>query len=321
MNNVFPLEVKNLCYSYPNRTGFLDVSFHLKEGELLCLFGKNGSGKSTLLRVLSTLHKPHSGSFSVYGIDGVKRKERIRKYLFPVFDENAHFDFTTGRENLEFFLRLYQSNQSGQCEHWCKDLDLNLDIKTGEYSLGMKRKLYLLEAILGQQNILLLDEPSLGLDSETRDNVFLWMQQQKPEKTSILFGTNRVEEAKYAERILFIDHGRIKQISSVEDLVSHMLTVKIYTRNDQFVELIDTANDLPDLVKRYLSFGMPTRIEIIGGDEEMIWTKEALEKIERAPGFVRKMIYRTIESYAKEKGYSRITPEIVDEARGRFERK
>jgi ABC-type multidrug transport system ATPase subunit len=321
MTKTVPLEVKQLNFFYPNHHGIHDVSFTLNEGEVLCLFGKNGSGKSTLLRVLSTLQRPSSGSFSVFGFDGVRKRDRARQYLFPVFDENAHFDFTTGKANLEFFLQVYQIPQNNGYQEWCTDLDLDLQLKTGEYSMGMKRKLYLLEAILAERAVLLIDEPALGLDSETRDKIFRWMQRQTNDTNSIIFGTNRVEEAKHAQRILRIDHGELRELSSLDSLLENMLTVKIHTSEENFVEYIDSVNELPDLVKRYISFGMPKQIEIIGVDDETFWTKEAVEKVERAPNFVRKMVYKMVESYAKEKGYTRITPEVVEEARGRFEKR
>jgi ABC-type multidrug transport system ATPase subunit len=321
MNDDTPLEVKNLNFLYPNSHGIHDVSFTLHESEVLCLFGKNGSGKSTLLRVLSTVQRPSSGSFSAFGFDGIRQRNQVRKFLFPVFDENAHFDFTTGKANLDFFLQLYHTDKNNGYQEWCTELDLDLELKTGEYSMGMKRKLYLLEAILAQKAVLLVDEPALGLDSETRDKIFRWMEQQKNDTSSIIFGTNRVEEAKHAQRVLLIEHGKLRELTSLDSLFENMLTVKIHTKEDSFVEYIESVADLPDLVKRYLSFGIPKQIEILGGDDETMWTKEAVEKVERAPHFVQKMIYKMVESYAKEKGYTRITPDVVEEARGRFEKR
>jgi len=99
-----------------------------------------------------------------------------------------------------------------------------------------------------------------------------------------------------------------------------MLTVKIRYGDRDLVDYLNSADELPDLVKKYLAFGVPKQIEISGGDVESLWTKEAIEKVERAPGFVRSMVYKIVESHAKEKGYTRITPEVVDEARGRFEK-
>ncbi len=321
MNNEYPIQVANLSFLYPNGHGIHDISFHLKKGELLCLFGKNGSGKSTLMRVLSTLYKPQSGSFSVFGIDGVTRRQNVRKYLFPVFDENAHFDFASGRENLKFFLHINQSNQLSACDQWSNDLDLDLSLKAGEYSFGMKRKLYLLEAFLSERNILLFDEPSLGLDSETRDLVFRRVLDLKKKDVSVLFGSNRIEEAKYAERILQIENGTIKEVSSTDSLTDSLLTVKIHTKNHELVDYISTIDELPDLIKKYLAFGIPKHIEVIGTDEMYEWTTDAVEKINRAPMFVRKMITKTVERYAREKGYTRITPEVVDEARLRLEKR
>jgi len=320
MNHDHCIEVKNLNFFYPNGRGINDVSFYLNKSEVLCFFGKNGSGKSTLIRVLSTLQKPDSGSFYVFGVDGIKKRQDVRKYIFPVFDENAHFDFATGQVNYEFFSKLYQKSGSADYENMRKHLDLDLGLKTKEFSLGMNRKLYLLEAFLIKKEILLLDEPSLGLDSETRDKVFRLMTDQKNNGVSIIFGTNRVEEAKNADRILYLENGKMKEVDSLDNFLNKMLTVKIYTKDRFFIDYIDVIDELPNLIKKYLVFGTPKQIEIIG-EEESIWTKEALEKIERAPKFVSKMIYNIVNSYAQENGYMRITPEIVDEARKKYEKK
>ncbi len=321
MKHEYPLEVKNLDFQYPNKHGIHDISFHLDHGEVVCLFGKNGSGKTTLLHILSTLEKPQSGHFFVFGLDGVKKKEQVRKHLFPVFDENAHFDFATGQKNLEFFLRLYKSSIDTSVNEWFTNFGLDLTLKTREYSMGMKRKLYLLEAILARSNILLFDEPTLGLDSESRDKIFHWMQNQKNSETSIIFGTNRFEEVKYADRVILLDKGRINHESSVESLKNDMLTIKIRTKDNSFIDYVESINEVPDLIKKYISFGIPKNIEIIGADDNSFWTTEAIEKIEHAPKFIRKMIHKMVESYAKDKGISKITPEIVDDARRRFEKR
>jgi ABC-2 type transport system ATP-binding protein len=321
MNHEQPLEVHTMSFFYPNGHGIKDVTFSLNKGESICLFGKNGSGKSTLLRILSTLQKPQKGGFSVFGVDGVRNRQQARQFLFPVFDENAHFDFATGQKNVDFFLQMYQSNHRDQCEQLRKELDVDLTLKTREYSLGMKRKLYLLEAFLIKKDLLFFDEPSLGLDSETRETVFRWMKQQTDNGVTIVFGTNRVEEAKHAERILQVTENTIHEIPSVDTLLRTMLTVKIQTTDREIIDHIDNITELPNLVRTYLPFGTPRHIEVIGEQDTNRWTQEAIQKIERAPSFVRKMIYKTVETYAQEKGYSQITAEVVDEARQRFEKK
>jgi ABC-2 type transport system ATP-binding protein len=321
MNHKIPLEVHKMSFSYPNGHGVRDVSFSLEQGECLCLFGKNGSGKSTILRILSTLQKPQSGGFSIFGVDGVTNRQQARKYLFPVFDENAHFEFASGQTNVDFFLRLYRSPNIDRCEQLRSELDFNLSLKTQEYSLGMKRKLYLLEAFLLKKDLLLFDEPSLGLDSETRQTVFQWMKQHTTNGGSIVFGTNRVEEAKYADRVLQVHDSTVREITSADDLLRAMLTVKIQMKDREITEHIGNIAELPALVKQYLSFGTLRHIEVIGEQESNKWTPEALQKLDRAPSFVRKMIYKTVETYAEEKGYEQITAEVVDEARRRFEKR
>jgi ABC-2 type transport system ATP-binding protein len=321
MKSDIPLEVKNLNFFYSNGIGIHNASFRVRKNETICLFGRNGSGKSTLLRILSTLQKPTSGKFFIFGIDGVKKKQQVREFIFPVFDVNAHFGFASGSDNLKFFSQLYGALDYHKYNSLIDDYNLNLDQITEEFSLGMKRKLYLLESICLHREILLLDEPSLGLDSETRDKFFNWINTEKPDDVSVVFGTNRIEEAKYAERILYIENGAIKEISAFDELFDSLLKIQIQTNDQDIVDYIENINELPNLIKNYLSFGTPKKIEIIGNREENLWTKEALDKIERAPVFVRKMIYKIVEDYAKDKGYSKITSSVVDEARGRFERR
>ncbi len=197
------IECRNLDSLYANGKGIESITFNLQEGEILCIFGRNGSGKSTLMRVLSTLCKPQKGEYYVHGMEIAKKRNLVRKAIFMVFDENSHFEFTTGMQNLTFFMKTYGSNRFNEIKKISDQFNLDLDINVNEYSFGMKRKLYLIEAFLSERKILLFDEPTLGLDSETRDVFFNFLKECKANNISTIFGTNRIEEVKYADRILF----------------------------------------------------------------------------------------------------------------------
>jgi ABC-type multidrug transport system ATPase subunit len=311
-----PLEVDNISFTYPNKKGIHDITFHLNPGEILCLFGKNGSGKSTLFQVLSTLYKPQSGNFFVFGFDAVKKRQKIREFFFTVFDGNPHFDCATGKENIDFFISAYKSRQTEDMEKICCDFDLDLSMRTGEYSYGMKRKLYLIEAFLLNTQILFLDEPTLGLDSSSRE---LFYQLLKKRKTSSIIGTNRLEDVKFADRTLFLDKGTLQEVNEYEVLVSSLIKIRIQTATDEIIEYISSIDELPELIQNYSKHYRIKRIDVFENDRDIEWTKEAIEKVERAPLFVRKMIYGIVEEYAKKKKMNRITPEIVQEAQGRYE--
>lgn len=311
-----PLEVDKLCFTYPNHKGITDVTFTLDQGEILCLFGKNGSGKSTLFRVLSTILKPQSGNFFMFGYNAVKKRGDIRKYFFTVFDENSHFDFATGKENIDFFMTAYKSNKTTDVEKLCRDFDLDESMRTCEYSYGMKRKLYLIEAFLMNTKILFFDEPTLGLDSSSRELFYHFL---KKRNISSIIGTNRLEDVKFADRTLFLDKGKLQEVNEYETLVSALIKIIIITTTDEIVEYISSIDELPALIQNYAKHYQIKRIDIFENNSDIEWTKEAIEKIERAPVFVRKMIYKIVEEYAKKKKMNRITPELVQEAQGRYE--
>jgi ABC-2 type transport system ATP-binding protein len=316
------IECRNLHSLYANGKGIENVTFSLQEGEILCIFGKNGSGKSTLMRVLSTLCKPQKGKYYIHGVEITKSRNLARKSIFTVFDENSHFEFSTGMQNLTFFMKTYGSSMFNEIKKISNRFNLDLDLNVNEYSFGMKRKLYLIEAFLSGRKILLFDEPTLGLDSDTRDAFFDFLKECKACSGSILFGTNRIEETKYSDRILFLDNGKLRQIEDIDALLTSLVCVKFHFKDQEVIDYISSVDELPDIVKKYLPIGIPTNIEILTKEKESTsWTTDALEKVERSPKFVRRMVCKMVEKYAKEKGYQRITSEVVDEARRRYETK
>ena len=98
---------EGLTYTYPSGKGIAGVTFIANPGETCCVYGKNGAGKSTLLNVLSTIFRPTGGRFTILGSDGVRDRGSARARLFPVFDENSHFETVNGWDNLDFFNTIY----------------------------------------------------------------------------------------------------------------------------------------------------------------------------------------------------------------------
>jgi ABC-type multidrug transport system ATPase subunit len=247
----------------------------------------------------------------------------VRRKIFPVFDASAHFSHLTGRENARFFLALYGLPVPGALDRIAAGFDLDLDRPAGEYSLGMKRKLLLAEAFAAEREVMIFDEPTLGLDSSMCRVFFERARDAAGAGACVIIGTNRIEDAAPADRILLLDKGTLRPAASVEDLVAGMVRVTITMADRELVEHIPSVDDLPQLVKKILSLGIPRRIEISesGAGEPDFWTPEAEEKVRRAPPFLQAMIRSLVERYAREQGCRRITPDVVDEVRGRYEQR
>lgn len=315
--------VRDLEYQYPGGRGVAGITFEAGAGEVVCIFGWNGAGKTTLLKVLSTLVPAQAGSYCVNGSEVTQNREAVRRNIFPVFDASAHFNNLTGRENARFFLSLYGISDTGQLDRVAAGFDLDLSQPAGEYSLGMRRKLLLAEAFSSTRDILIFDEPTLGLDTGMCQVFFERVRGAAAAGSCVIIGTNRIEDAAVAGRILLLDKGTLHPAASVEALVAGMIRIAITMQDRELVEYIPTIDELPQLVKKILSLGIPEKIEIEKTDigDSRVWTAEAEEKVRRAPPFIQKMIRSLVERYAKEHGCRRITPDLVDEVKGRFEQR
>jgi ABC-type multidrug transport system ATPase subunit len=313
------LVAENITYLYPNGRGISDLHMTAEKGEALAVSGSNGSGKTTLIKVLSTLFRPQRGSILIGGYDAVRQKDQARRMFFPVFDESAHIGHASGAENLTFFLDLYGSAAADRIDHYARHFSLDLDLPADEYSLGMKRKLVLIEAFLSERPVLIFDEPTLGLDSAARSAFFGSIRESAEEGTTVIFGTNRAQEASRADRVLFMNTGKLSTGAPGPD-PGGMIELRITMEQEEFTEYVVSPEEIPDAIARLLPFGVPQQIRIRSRSEgDLVWTDAALEKAGRAPSPVRRMVIGITERYAREKGYHRITPEVVEEARQRFE--
>ncbi|MBP1927921.1 ABC-type multidrug transport system ATPase subunit [Methanolinea mesophila] len=315
--------VESLAYTYPGGKGVRDLTFTVDPGEICCIYGKNGTGKSTLFNVLSTTCRPSGGRFLILGADGDRERETVRARIFPVFDENSHFENVNGWDNLEFFKKIYALTKLDDSDRIFKILDLDPSGPAGSYSLGMKRKLMLAESLVSGKPVLLYDEPSLGLDSDTRTRFFSLAGERAREGAAVLYGTNRISEIRHGDRIFHLTGEGLKEVGSVTELEQDLIPVTISTGDQVFTEHLERIEDLPPLIAKMLPFGVPRTIEVFGdpGATDEFWTRDAEEKVSRAPAFVRPMVRKLVEKYARDKGYSRITVSVVDEARTRFEKR
>lgn len=224
MNSSVAIEASALAKRYDSVTAIDDLSFQVQQGEIFGLLGPNGAGKSTTLRILITVLKPTSGSARVLGHDVVTESDRLRHMIGYVPQERAVDRFLTGREHLELLGNLYHLPKHVALPRITDvlklvDLEAQADRVVKTYSGGMKRKLDIACGLLSDPKVLFLDEPTLGLDVQSRLRIWDYIRLLRDRGITIVLTTNYLDEAdQLCDRLAIIDEGRIKVIGSPKDL-------------------------------------------------------------------------------------------------------
>lgn len=238
-NNI--IEVKNLTKKFDNFIAVDNISLDVKAGEIFAFLGPNGAGKTTTIRMLTTLLEPTGGEIMLNGISPRVNKDGVRKSFGIVFQDPSLDDDLTAFENMEFHAVLYKvpaheikkriRDLMAFVELWDRRNDL---VKT--FSGGMKRRLEIARGLLHHPKILFLDEPTIGLDPQTRNHMWDYLKKiNKIEKMTIFFTTHYMEEAeRTADRIAIIDHGKIVAIG---DLTMLKVKTKSNSLEDAFLSL------------------------------------------------------------------------------------
>ena len=219
------IEVEHLVKKFGKFTAVEDISFKVKAGELFALLGPNGAGKSTTIKMLTTLLKPTSGRLILNGHDVVKDQDATRKSFGIVFQDPSLDNDLTAYENMELHAVMYHvpsRNVKPRIKELLTLVELwdRKDSLVKTFSGGMKRRLEIARGLLHHPKVLFLDEPTLGLDTQTRNLLWGYVSDMAKKKDmTILFTTHYLEEAESnASRIAIIDHGKLLTIGTVNQL-------------------------------------------------------------------------------------------------------
>ncbi len=218
------IEADRLTRRFGDFVAVREVSFTVREGELFAFLGPNGAGKTTTINMLCTLLRPTSGTARVGGHDIVREPHEVRRRIGLVFQDPSLDDRLTAWQNLQFHARLYDVPRRTFEERARRLLELveltehaHQEVRT--FSGGMKRRLELARGLLHQPKVLFLDEPTLGLDPQTRRHIWDYiLRLRDTEGTTVFFTTHYMDEAERADRIAIIDHGRIIALDTPEQL-------------------------------------------------------------------------------------------------------
>ncbi len=217
------------------------VDFDVAVGEVFGFLGPNGAGKTTTINMLCTLAKPTSGSARVAGHDVVRERDDVRRHIGLVFQDPTLDNYLTGTQNLELHAELYGIKSKLVAPRIRQVLEMvglweRRNSPVGTYSGGMRRRLEIARGMLHSPRVLFLDEPTIGLDPQTRRSIWTYIAELKErEEITIFMTTHYMDEAEWCDRIAIMDHGEIVALDEPEKLKAGVGKdrVMIHTADDQ----------------------------------------------------------------------------------------
>lgn len=228
------IRVNNLTKKFGDFVAVDNISFSVADGEIFAFLGPNGAGKSTTIKMLTTLLNPTDGTVTLNGKDPARQPNLVRRIFGIVFQDPSLDDELTALENMEFHGILYDvpdKLRRERAEQLLKFVEIwdRKDSLVKEFSGGMKRRLEIARGLLHHPKIIFLDEPTLGLDPQTRNHMWTYLKElNKNEGTTIFFTTHYMEEAdRIAHRIAIIDHGKIIALGTSQELKQQTSTLSL----------------------------------------------------------------------------------------------
>lgn len=209
------LEVKTLKKSYGDFTAVDGISLHIDKGEVVGLLGPNGAGKSTTISMIATLFKPNSGEILYEGKDIVKNPKVIQPFIGYVPQEIALYETLSGYENLKYFGALYGLSGKVLKEQIQRISEIigiedRLKDRVSTYSGGMKRRINIGVGLLHNPRLVIMDEPTVGIDPQSRNHILETVNKLKSEGISVIYTSHYMEEVEaICQRIYIMDHGKI----------------------------------------------------------------------------------------------------------------
>ena len=281
--------IENLRKSYGDVTAVKDISFTVQPGEIFGLLGPNGAGKTTTIRCLCTLAKPDGGKIEVGGISAIASPKAVRQRLGYVAQEVAIDKVLTGRELLKLQAALYHLPKKSIGDRTDKLIEVlglqdYADKKTGTYSEGIRKRLDLAAGLLHQPEVLVLDEPTVGLDIESRMVVWEFLQALREAGTTVLITSHYLEEIDaLADRLAIIDQGTVIAEGTPSDLKDKLGGDRVTLRIREFTPLEEAEQAKNTLAS--LPFVENVIVNVVQGNSLNLIVKSgqsSLSKIEQS---------------------------------------
>jgi ABC-2 type transport system ATP-binding protein len=267
------LRVVGLTKRYATTTAVNALNFEIREGEIFGLLGPNGAGKTTTIAMLATQHRPSSGDATLFGHSASKDPFLVRQLIGLAPQEVSLYPALTAAENLQFFGRIYGVRHAELRERIDEllalvGLDTHRDDQVGIFSGGMKRRLNLAVSLVHRPKLILLDEPTAGVDPQSREQILKIIGDLRDDGNAILYTTHYMEEAeRLCDRLGILSEGKLVAVGTLESLLSGL----------EFAEIIEVR-------------GLPAGVDL-GGMKAL----GGVSRIERGDGVVRLYVKRATD--------------------------
>ncbi|HEY8762626.1 MAG TPA: ATP-binding cassette domain-containing protein [Solirubrobacteraceae bacterium] len=267
------IEVRGLVKRYGEIEAVRGVEFAVKTGEVFGFLGPNGAGKTTTINMLCTLVKPTAGSATVAGYDVMRERDDVRRNIGLVFQDPTLDGYLTAEQNLRLHAELYGVQSNLVKPRMRQVLEMiglwdRKDSVVATFSGGMRRRLEIARGLMHSPRVLFLDEPTIGLDPQTRRSIWTYIRELKErEEITIFMTTHYMDEAEWCDRIAIMDHGQIVALDSPETLKAGVGTdrVTIHTDDDEaaITALAERFGVEAGIVEGAVSFGVPAGEEFV----------------------------------------------------------
>src|SRR3954449_7548950 len=265
------IEVEELRKKFDDFEAVRGVSFEVEPGEVFGFLGPNGAGKTTTINMLCTLAKPTGGEALVAGHDVVKERDDVRRNIGLVFQEPTLDGYLTAAQNLRLHAELYGVDSALIPQRMQQMLQMvglwdRRDSTVMTFSGGMRRRLEIARGLMHSPRVLFLDEPTIGLDPQTRSSIWSYIRTlRETEEITIFMTTHYMDEAEYCDRIAIMDQGEIVALDSPETLKASVAADRVRIETDDDDATIEALRERFDIEGRFsegaVSFAVP------GGEE------------------------------------------------------
>ncbi|MED4227016.1 ABC transporter ATP-binding protein [Neobacillus cucumis] len=213
------IEINNLTKTYGKSRGITDISFHVEQGEIFGFIGPNGAGKSTTIRTLLSLIYPTSGSAKIFGKDCIQYAPEIKKDIGYLPSEVFYYDNMKVKELLKYSASFYKKDCSKRIKELAEIMDLDLNKKIDDLSLGNKKKVGIVQGLLHEPKLIILDEPTSGLDPLMQQKFFELLEEENRKGATILFSSHILSEVqRLCNRVAIIKEGKIVTVEKISTL-------------------------------------------------------------------------------------------------------
>jgi ABC-type multidrug transport system ATPase subunit len=281
------INIAHINKTYPGKqpvVALSDIQMQVNQGELFGLIGPDGAGKTTLLRILSTLLLADSGEVTMEGMDVVTEYKAIRKIIGYMPGKFSLYQDLTVEENIEFFATLFNTTLAANY-HLVKDIYVQLEPfkkrRAGKLSGGMKQKLALCCALIHRPHILLLDEPTTGVDPVSRKEFWEMLRRLKEEGITILVSTPYMDEALQCDRIAFIQHGRLGQVDTPLGIIASFKQPLLSIKGPKLYDMLQVLRKYPKTTTCF-AFGDSLHLTLTEKDPDFVLVNNFLH----SEGFV-----------------------------------